>query len=87
MCSVSLHLGHLQWNDFQRGGGINAEQPLSVYSTHVLWILSGLDAKLSDIIYWEPNSFLGCGLCDSCSTLVLIQGRLHPDTEFGLEFL
>lgn len=37
-------------------------------------------------MYWEPDSFLGYVLCNSCSKLVLIQGRLHPDAEFGLEF-
>lgn len=68
-------------------GGVNTEQPLSVCSTYVIWIPSGLDAKLSDTMYWEPSSFLGCVLCNSCSELVLIQGCLHPDAEFGLEFL
>lgn len=66
--------------------GVNAELPLSAYSTRVTWILSGLDAKRSETIYWEPDSFLGCVLCHSCSKLVLIQGHLHPDAEFGLEF-
>lgn len=65
---------------------VNAELPLSAYSTCVVWILSGLDAKRSETIYWEPDSFLGCVLCNSCSKLVLIQGHLHPDAEFGLEF-
>lgn len=65
---------------------VNAELPLSAYSTCVVWILSGLDAKCSETIYWEPDSFLGCVLCNSCSKLVLIQGHLHPDAEFGLEF-
>jgi len=67
--------------------GVNAQQPLSVYSTCVMWILSGLDAKLTDTVYWEPDSFLGCVWCNSCSKVVLIQGYLHPDAEFGLEFL
>lgn len=64
----------------------NAELPLSAHSACATWILSGLDAKRGETIYWEPDSSLGCVLCNSCSKLVLIQGHLHPDEEFGLEF-
>lgn len=64
----------------------NAELHLPAGSTRVIWIPAGLDAKHSETIYWEPDSFLGCVLCHSCSKLVLIQGHLHPGAEFGLEF-
>lgn len=66
--------------------GVSAELHLSACSTCVMWILAGLDAKPSETIFWEADSFLGCVLCHSCSKLVLIQGHLHPDAEFGLEF-
>lgn len=66
--------------------GVSAELHLSACSTCVTWILAGLDAKPSETIFWEADSFLGCALCHSCSKLVLIQGHLHPDAEFGLQF-
>lgn len=66
--------------------GVNAELPLSAYPICVKWIPSGLDAKHSETLYWEPDSFLGCALCHSCSKLLLIQGHLHPDAEFEREF-
>lgn len=66
--------------------GVTAELPLSAGSVCVIWILSGLDAKCGETMYWEPDSFLGCVLCHSCSKPVLIQGHLHPGAEFGLEF-
>lgn len=66
--------------------GENAELHLSACSTCVIWILAGLDAKRTETIYWEPDSFLGCVLCHSCSKLILIQGHLHPDAQFGVEF-
>lgn len=66
--------------------GVSAELHLSACSTCVIWILAGLDAKHNETISWEPDSFLGCVLCHSCSKLVLIQGHLHQDAEFGLQF-
>lgn len=83
--SVSFELWLLKRQ--YRSAGVAAKQPLSVCSTYVTWILSGLDAKLSDAVCWEPNSFLGCVLCNSCSKLVLLRGYVHPDAEFGLKFL
>lgn len=83
--SVSFEMWLLKWQYWS--AGVTADQPLSVCSTYVTWILSGLDAKLSDAVCWEPNSFLGCVLCNSCSKLVLLRGYVHPDAEFGLKFL